>query len=45
MGMAWRRLGPRLGSALGLRPCLALLVEPMGVPPVRVGLSRTESLS
>jgi len=48
MGMAGRLaslgLGPALGmgSALGLwlRTCLALLVEPVGFPPLRVGLRR-----
>jgi hypothetical protein len=47
MGMAWRLaslgLGPALGlgSALGLwlRTSLALLVDSLGFPPLRVGLS------
>jgi hypothetical protein len=42
MGMGRPAMG--LGSALGLglwvRTCLALLVEPVGFPPLRVGLTR-----
>jgi hypothetical protein len=48
MGMAWRMASLGMGSALGLgsglglwlRTCLALLVDPVGFPPLRVGLRR-----
>ena len=51
MGLAWwlasLGLGPALGlgSGLGLwlRACLALLVEPVGFSPLRVGLTRVRS--
>jgi hypothetical protein len=37
VGMAWRL------ASLGLGPALALLVDPVGFPPLRVGLRRASA--
>jgi len=42
VGVAWRLASLGMGAALGLwlRTGLAVLVDPVGFPPLRVGLRR-----